>query len=152
MTRKQSNLLFRSPIRWLATAGAAATLMVPLAANADHRNGDLVEIVASAAVAYVVVDAVGGFDNDKHRRHKRDRDDYRDQRGPDRHTDRHASRGHRNGYDHWGYSRAHRARVDHRREHAYRSHQRLHRHDHRRYDNQHRKHHRKQSKHHRAYH
>lgn len=148
MTRRISNLLFRSPIRWLATAGAAATLIVPLAASADHQNNDLVGIVASAAVAYVVVDAVGGFDNDKHRRHKRDRDYYRDQRG----HDRHASRGHRNGYDHWGYNRAHRARIEHRRQHAYGGHQRKHRQDHRRHHDQHRNHHRKSNKQHRAYH
>lgn len=149
MTRKISNLLFRSPARWLAAAGAAATLMVPLTASANHQNNDLLEVVATAAVAYVVVDAVGGFDNDKHRRHKRDRDYYRDQRGHDRHP----ARGQRHGYD-WGYNRAHRARTENRRHQAYsyRWHQRQHRPDHRRHHNQHRKHQHKQKKHYRAYH
>ena len=45
-------------VRWLAVAGAVIGLSAPLAANADHRDNDAIEVLASAAIAYVVIDII----------------------------------------------------------------------------------------------
>ncbi|HEY5646830.1 MAG TPA: hypothetical protein VIS76_12845 [Pseudomonadales bacterium] len=64
-------------LRWLAVAGAVIGLSAPLAAKADHRDNDAMEVLASAAIAYVVIDAAGGFkDGHKHRRHHRRHDHF----------------------------------------------------------------------------
>jgi hypothetical protein len=75
MNNTRRNPIFRPAARWLAAAGIAAGMMVPISASANVRDNGAIEILASAAVAYVVVDAVGGFDDkDRHRSkaHKRD--------------------------------------------------------------------------------
>ncbi len=133
-------------IRWFAAAaGLAGSLMIPLSASADHQGNGAVEILASAAVAYVVIDAVGGFDNDRDRRHKRH--GHRDVR--------HVN--HRHRYDHHR-DRRHWTRHGHRRydrhghHHNYRSHARKHRVDHRR-GSRHARHHRRDNHfRYRAYH
>jgi hypothetical protein len=129
---KQKHFFIRRPLfRWLAATGAAAALLVPFSANA--QNNDVVEVLASAAVAYVIVDAVGGFDDKdrKHRKHhKHQKVHYRhDRYRHDRY--RHAKP---RKYDrHFGYRHDHRRyRHDHRRyRHDYR-HDRRHAHGERR--------------------
>jgi hypothetical protein len=79
---KKVSIIPRSILKWLAGAGVAVGLMVPLTASADHNDNGAMEILVSAAVAYAVVDAVGGFDDkrdDRRYRHRHDRrDDYYD--------------------------------------------------------------------------
>ena len=53
----------------VATTGMLAGLISPLSVQAD-QGSDVVEILASAAIAYVVVDAVGGFDDKRKHKHK----------------------------------------------------------------------------------
>lgn len=76
------------PAAALAAVVLTASLAVPLSARADYGSNGAVEILASAAVAYVVIDAVGGFDDNdhKHRKHRPDYDGdhYRDGRSRDR--------------------------------------------------------------------
>lgn len=119
MNNHKRSLVTGSAFRWLMTAGATAALLIPLSASADHQDNGLVEIVASAAVAYVVVDAVGGFDDDKDRR-KRSR--YHD-----------GHRHHHDGYRHREHDRRYWARHDQRRHddyHGHRKHWKHHGHGH----------------------
>jgi hypothetical protein len=124
--------------RWLAAAGVTASLMVPLSASADHDANGAVEIIISAAVAYAVVDAIGGFDDKDRYDRRRSRDHYRDSRHDryDRNWDRDrrywakhdhghhdCDRNHRgHGHYHGKHHRKHQSA--HRRAHHYRDHRR----------------------------
>lgn len=110
--------------RWLIATGLAVGLMVPLSASADHEGNGAVEILVSAAIAYAVVDAVGGFDDDgkRDRRHRRDR--YRDGR-------------HDRDYRSWDDGRRYHARNDQRR-HDRHGHRNKHRGYHAKHRNAHR--------------
>lgn len=139
-TEKRKNTA--SLARWLAAVGAAVAVLMPLTASADHRNDGLVEVLAGAAVAYVVIDAAGGFDGDRDgRRHKRGghRDGhhagahYRHDRY-DRHPERYRHWQHDRrrwaGHEHWRHDRhrnrhGHGHRADHRHGsgHSHRHHQ-----------------------------
>lgn len=87
--------------RWLALAGVFSVLMIPFSARADHRDDGAMEVLASAAVAYAVIGAAGGFDDHRHDRvHYRDH--YRDgHRAWSRH-DRHDARYCRDARHHHG--------------------------------------------------
>jgi len=117
MTKLNDSFIRRPLFRWLAVAGATASLLVPFSASAN-QNDDVVQVLASAAVAYVVVDAVGGFD-DKDRKHRKHQKLYRHQKVHYRHD--------RYRHGHWiakpyRYHRHFRYRHDHRRydKHGYR--------------------------------
>lgn len=60
----------RPVTRWFVAAGLAVGLMAPLTASADHEGSGAVEILVSAAVAYAVIDAVGGFDDGDRKKHR----------------------------------------------------------------------------------
>lgn len=138
----KNRTLKRGPTTWwlAAAAGVVVSLMTPLSANADQGN-DVLEVLASAAVAYVVIDAVGGFDDGRDRRHSRD--NYRNGRHADRHDgykyardrdrrvwDRHDHRrSDRRGHHrkHCGHARKY--RVDHRRGSGHSHHHRRNKHD-----------------------
>ncbi|MGD8831239.1 MAG: hypothetical protein PVF57_11605 [Pseudomonadales bacterium] len=116
--------------RWLAAAGIGACLMVPFNANAAYQDNGAVEVLASAAIAYAVIDAAGGFD--KHGRkvvhydhrygHRYDHryDRYRWHRQHDRRywyghnhyrDDRHHRKDkHRHDRRDWGHDRGHNGR------------------------------------------
>lgn len=117
---KKVSIIPRSILKWLAGAGVAVGLMVPLTASADHNGDGAMEILVSAAVAYAVVDAVGGFDDDRDKDRR-----YRDRR--DRYDDRYRHRhDHRDDYYH-GH-RQHRAEhYAHRQAHMHREKARYHR-------------------------
>lgn len=86
--------------RWLIATGIAIGLMFPLSASADHDGNRVAEVLVSTALAYAVIDAVGGFDDkDRHRR------------------DRYRKRHHDRDYRYWERKHRHRARHDHRRHH-----------------------------------
>ncbi len=53
----------------LATAGITLLLMTPLTASANHDRHDVVEVLAGAAVAYLIIDAL---DDDRYDRRHRD--------------------------------------------------------------------------------
>jgi hypothetical protein len=65
MTRR-ANLILDSLPWFLAIAGMLGGLMIPLSASADHRSNGAAEVLVSAAVAYAVIDAAGGFKDDRH--------------------------------------------------------------------------------------
>ena len=125
-----SPLASKHRLKWLAVAGLAASLTIPLSASADHDGDAALNLLVGATVAYALVDAVDGFDNDRNRRrggdHRGDRHDganrhfngdyqHRDKHGRrylrerelrhrGRHHQRHAYRhGYRHGYRAHGY-------------------------------------------------
>jgi hypothetical protein len=85
----------RHRAKWLATAGLALSLTVPLSASASHDGDAAVNLLVGATVAYALVQAVDGFDNDRNRRHDGDHravrrgDAHRYFRGDYRHRDKH---------------------------------------------------------------
>lgn len=111
MTTPVSHRTKRSAARWLAVAGVATSLMIPLSARAHGGNNDALEVLVSAGVAYAVIDAAGGFDKDR-------RDRRHDGRSHDRHD--HRYRDHDRDRRHW-------AKYQQRRHDAYHGHK--HRHD-----------------------
>ena len=86
-------------LKWLAVAGLAASLTIPLSASADHDGDAALNLLVGATVAYALVDAVDGFDNDRNRRrggdhrgdHRGDRHDGANRRfnGDYQHRDKH---------------------------------------------------------------
>jgi hypothetical protein len=92
----------------LATAGITLLLMTPLTASADHERHDIVEVLAGAAVAYLIIDALD--DNDRYYR---------------RHTDHYAHDRHYKRHHHDRYCKP-RHHAKHKREH--RQHRRYERH------------------------
>ena len=72
--------------KWFAAAGLALSLTVPLSASASHDGDAAINLLVGATVAYALVNAVDGFDNDRNRRHD-DADRYF--RGDYRHRDKH---------------------------------------------------------------
>jgi len=94
-------------LRWLVAAGIGVCLVFPLSANADYRNQDAIEILAGAAVAYVLIDAVGGFDDKNRHRHGT-----RHMRYHDHHRDRYTDHD-RYGKYHYRYKKRHHAKPAH---------------------------------------
>ncbi|MEE4281994.1 MAG: hypothetical protein V2I41_08615 [Pseudomonadales bacterium] len=81
--------------KYLAAAGITLLLMAPLTASADHDRHDVVEVLAGAAVAYLIIDAL----DDDSRYHRRHRDHYaHDRHYKQRHHDRHYQRHHHDRY------------------------------------------------------
>jgi hypothetical protein len=79
MSKIRRNPTFIPAARWLAAVSIAAGMMVPISASANVHDNGAIEILASAAVAYAVVDAVGGFDDkDRHRSRVHSRNDRHD--------------------------------------------------------------------------
>ena len=78
--------------KYLAAAGITLLLMTPLAASADHERHEIVEVLAGAAVAYLIIDSLDDDDNRYYRRHV-DHYSY-DRHYKQRHHDRHFKRDH----------------------------------------------------------
>ncbi len=81
--------------KWFAAAGLALSLTVPLSASASHDGDAAINLLVGATVAYALIEAVDGFDNDRNRRHDGDR---RGGHRGDRHDD--ADRYFRSDYRH----------------------------------------------------
>jgi len=104
--------------KYLAAAGITLLLMTPLTASANHERHDIVEVLAGAAVAYLIIDSL----DDDSRHYRRHRDHYsHDRYYKQRHHDRHYK--HRN-HDRY-YKRGHHDRHFKGRHHA--KHKRQHR-------------------------
>lgn len=80
---KRSNTL--SVPKYVAAAGITLLLMTPLTASANHERHEIVEVLAGAAVAYLIIDSL--HDDDRHYRRHTDRyaHDRHYKRGHDRH-------------------------------------------------------------------
>ena len=94
--------------KYLAAAGVTLLLMTPLTASADHERHEIVEVLAGAAVAYLIIDSL---DNDD-RYYRRHTDHYsHDRHYTRRHHVRHYNRGHHDrhfkGRHHAKYKRQH---------------------------------------------
>jgi len=90
--------------KYLAAAGITLLLMTPLTASADHDRHDVVEVLAGAAVAYLIIDSLD-HDDRYYRRHT---DHYSYDRHYKRgHHDRHYNR-HYKGRHHAKHKRHHR--------------------------------------------
>lgn len=101
-------------VKWLALAGLALSLTIPLSANAHFDSDDTTNLLVGAAVTYALIDAADGFDNDRNRRHQPRR----------RHDDRylHARYGRPHGHSHgnaYGHRHAPGLRHTHHRAHTY---------------------------------
>lgn len=102
--------------KYLAAAGITLLLMTPLTASADHERHDIVEVLAGAAVAYLIIDSLDD-DNRYYRRHS---DHYAHgrhyKRGHDRHyRGRHQDRYYKGRYHDRDYKGRHHAK--HKRQH-----------------------------------
>jgi hypothetical protein len=107
----------RHRAKWLAAAGLALSLTIPLSANAGHDGDAAINLLVGATVAYALVNAVDGFDNDRNRRHD---GDHRGARRDDAH--RYFSGDYRHRDKHWRHylrQREHHQRA-HARRHGYR--------------------------------
>ena len=103
--------------KYLAAAGVTLLLMTPLTASADHQRHDIVEVLAGAAVAYLIIDSLDD-DNRHYRRHK---DRYaHDRRYKQSHHDRRYKQRYHNRYDKRGHHDRHykgRYHAKHKRQH-----------------------------------
>lgn len=81
-------------LRWLALAGVAIGLATPFSASAHADDNGTLEVLASAAVAYAVIDAAGGFDKHRHVHRRYGHDDRYRYRDRDRYHDRYHWSGH----------------------------------------------------------
>jgi hypothetical protein len=85
--------------KYLAAAGITLLLMAPLTASADHDRHDVVEVLAGAAVAYLIIDAL----DDDSRYYRRHSDHY----AYDRHYKQNHHDRHYNGRHHVKHKRHH---------------------------------------------
>lgn len=82
-----------------AAAGITLLLITPLTASADHERHDIVEVLAGAAVAYLIIDSL----DDDNRHYRRHRDHY----AYDRHYKRGHDRYHKGRHHHRQYKDRH---------------------------------------------
>lgn len=92
------DVALRHRAKWLATAGLALSLTIPLSASAGHDGDAAINLLVGATVAYALIDAVDGFDDDRNRRHG---GGHRRKHRSARHDDAH--RYFRGGYRHGDY-------------------------------------------------
>jgi hypothetical protein len=97
--------------KYLAAAGVTLLLMAPLTASADHQRHDIVEVLAGAAVAYLIIDSLD--DDNRHYRRHRDHYSY-DRHYKQRYHNRYDKRGH---YDRHFKGRHHAKHKRHYRQH-----------------------------------
>ncbi|MCR9262390.1 MAG: hypothetical protein NXH95_21975 [Pseudomonadaceae bacterium] len=96
--------------KFLAAAGITLLLMTPLTASADHQRHDIVEVLAGAAVAYLIIDSL----DDDNRHYRRHRDHYA--------YDRHYKRGHDRYYKGRYHDRYYKGRQHAKHKRHYRQH------------------------------
>ena len=107
----------RRRVKWLAAAGLAVSLTIPLSASANHEGDAALNLLIGATVAYALVDAVDGFDNDRNRRRGGDHSNGNSNRGERHHdSDRYFNGHYRQRDKHWRHHLRHRNR--HQRSHA----------------------------------
>ena len=95
--------------KYLAAAGVTLLLMAPLTASADHDRHNVAEVLAGAAVAYLIIDSLHNDDR-YYRRHT-------DRYAHDRHYQRHHHDRHYKGRHHAKHNRHYAKHKRHHRQH-----------------------------------